>query len=192
MDQANTTKQTNTQTHIHAYYQVFLGHVNGSNTVQPLIVNYTLNLGEWYHVAGVYDGTDMILYVNGEEIGRTTADAPDYIGDATDIRIGGYHSLGGVSASDFLNAELDEIRIWDFAKNEGEIRGGLTQKITGNPSGLVGYYRMDDSGDTGNLLDYQGVHNGVISGGATYGLSGAHLVITVRLNIRIPQDQEEI
>ncbi|MEP0985692.1 LamG-like jellyroll fold domain-containing protein, partial [Ekhidna sp.] len=158
-----------------ANYQVFLGHVNGSNTVQPLVVNYTLNLGEWYHVAGVYDGTDMILYVNGEEIGRTTADAPDYIGDATDIRLGGYHSVGGVSAGDFLNAQLDEIQIWDFAKNEGEIRVGLAQKIIGNPSGLVGYYRMDDSGDTGNLLDYQGVHNGVISGGATYGLSGAHL-----------------
>ena len=41
---------------------------------------------------------------------------------------------------------LDEIRVWDHARKQGDIREGLARRLTGTEAGLVGYWRCDESG----------------------------------------------
>jgi parallel beta-helix repeat protein len=74
--------------------------------------------GEWYHVAGTYDGSEMKIYINGEftggwvtNISRTT--------DAGNLQIGALRKPGEES---WLNGTIDEVRIYDRALSKEEIQ----------------------------------------------------------------------
>jgi len=47
-------------------YDKFSFALSAGGSLNYLTVNSTLNLGEWYHVAGTFDGTNQKIYVNGE------------------------------------------------------------------------------------------------------------------------------
>ncbi|WP_089354861.1 LamG-like jellyroll fold domain-containing protein [Ekhidna lutea] len=130
-----------------------------------------ISLNEWTHLAMTWTSGDVVkLYVNGEEVAQSPVATGSIISVANDFAIGRSYNTG----EDYFDGEIDEVRVWDFAKTDEEIRGSLAQKITGGSSGLIGYFPMDDSGDLGTLLDYDGVINGTIDG-ASYVPSGAHL-----------------
>ncbi|MBU4265948.1 MAG: hypothetical protein L6243_07000 [Candidatus Altiarchaeales archaeon] len=73
--------------------------------------------GEWYHVAGTYDGSEMRIYINGE--------LKDTMNASGDIDTVGYDLWFGdnseVSGRN-LNGTLDEVRILDEALTGDEIR----------------------------------------------------------------------
>jgi len=76
--------------------------------------------GEWHHIAGTYDGTDLRIYVDGNL--ETTvaydggvaylASSPIYIGRRQ------YSSIPG-----YFNGLIDEVEIFDHALIDAEIRG---------------------------------------------------------------------
>lgn len=62
--------------------RININHVDAANNFVQLTVNYTLQNGQWYHVAATYGSGSLRLYVNGTLLGNLpTASAPDYIGD---------------------------------------------------------------------------------------------------------------
>ncbi|MFC1887632.1 tandem-95 repeat protein [Candidatus Cloacimonadota bacterium] len=99
--------------------------------------NTSLNAGEWYHVAATYDGSNMRLFVNGIEdavmaqTGLFTADTTFWIGRSFDGR--------------YFNGQIDEVRVWNTARTEDDIRNSMCSKLVGDESGLVGYWRFDES-----------------------------------------------
>ncbi len=128
--------------------------------------------GEWLHVAMTWNsGNGVNLYVNGVLEGTSSPIAGSINAVGDNIMIGSSAEVGEL----LFQGEIDEVRIWNFEQSESGIRGSITQKIIGNPGGLMAYYRMDDSGDVLNLSDVNGVNNGTIEGGASYVPSGAHL-----------------
>ena len=54
----------------------------------------TASTGNWYHVAVVYDGTDLVLYVDGVALRTIARSMP--AGGLTSIGIGGYYTTGFV------------------------------------------------------------------------------------------------
>ena len=48
--------------------------------------------------------------------------------------------------ADFLG-KMDEVRIWDIARTQSEIHSTMSQKLTGNETGLIAYYPMDLTAD---------------------------------------------
>jgi len=72
---------------------------------------------EWFHVAGVYDGDSMMLYVDGELAALEVVTGTLHT-DSDPLLIGTRLSL---PSSTFLGA-IDEVRIYDRALTEGEIR----------------------------------------------------------------------
>ena len=95
------------------------------------------------HVACVYDGTFMRIYLNGF-LDSTTAWAnnPGYA--ATNyVRIG-CRNVAGTEDS-FLDGGLDEVRFWNIARTSTEIRDNRFNELIGNERGLIGYWPFDIS-----------------------------------------------
>jgi len=82
------------------------GHYNGTWHQSPAI---SLQTGLWYHAVCTFDGTTIILYVNGVQTG-TTIDSSAPQTSSAGWRIGRRWDL-----ADFFNGWVDEVAIYDHA-----------------------------------------------------------------------------
>ena len=81
-------------------------------------------LGQWYHVAGTYDGKEMRVYVNGElETASTQRNGPIQYADSW-FRIAGYKDDNEIYP---FNGRINEIAIYDRALTRKEIRTRFQQ-----------------------------------------------------------------
>ena len=88
----------------------------GANTgTQYAESSTTLVVDTQYHVAGVWDGSELQVYIDGSADGSSTAFAPDANIPNTAARLTiGAQFWGGVWQRDFTGI-IDEVRIWDEA-----------------------------------------------------------------------------
>ncbi|KPL12368.1 MAG: hypothetical protein AMS26_18165 [Bacteroides sp. SM23_62] len=104
----------------------------------------TITTNKWYHLAATYDGSNLRIFVNGEEEG--SAPVSDTMARTTDnFRIG---SRNAYVTTTNTNGIIDEARIWDVPRTREEIRASMNRTIPGNTPGLVGYWRFDDGSGT--------------------------------------------
>ncbi len=119
-----------------------------------------LGLNTWYHIAGVYNGTEMKLYVNGIEQASVGVQGDATPGEGVVMNFGDNPTWPGR----FFNGKMDELRIWDIARTESEIQQHMSEELTGNEPGLVGYWNMNEgtgttiadgsgNGNSGTLLN---------------------------------------
>jgi len=73
----------------------------------------------WVHAAAVYDGADMLLYLNGAQVGSTGKSGSLSTNSGVSVWIGGNPPEGSARPWDGL---LDEVRIYDRALSAGEIQ----------------------------------------------------------------------
>lgn len=73
--------------------------------------------GVWYHVVGVYDGSNMRLYMNGIEEG-IEPESGNLLADAAGVTAIG--SRGG--DTEFLKAKIDDVRIYNRALTAAEVK----------------------------------------------------------------------
>jgi gliding motility-associated-like protein len=121
-----------------------------------------LVLNKTYHVALVYNGSDLKLYRNGFLISQIACTGNLVTNDLL-TTIGDY-AVNNPVGTNFLGY-INEVRIWNVARNQSQLRTYMNGSIP-NPTtqpGLLGYYTFD------NLLNKQGnaAYNGVLTGGAT-------------------------
>lgn len=98
---------------------------------------------EWYHIAGVCDGSKFHLYINGVEDNSIPYDG------ATIALDDFYFGWTGI----YHTFRLSELRLWKRALSDTEIKNN---KYAVNPDseGLVGYWKLNDK--TENLKDATG------------------------------------
>ena len=84
----------------------------------------TVELATWTHVALTYDGSTLIIYLNGEvETQRALSgdqDNKDRLGRF--VINGNYNSLNG-GLSEWVSATVDEVLVFDNALSQSEIQG---------------------------------------------------------------------
>ncbi len=95
-----------------------------------------LPLNTWSHLATTYDGSTLRLFVNGTEVGSRTVDAA-IVTSNNPLRIGG-NSVWG----EFFNGRIDNVRVYNRALSEGEIRTNMSTPVGGTlettpPTGSV-------------------------------------------------------
>jgi len=110
------------------------GH--GPHFIADLTGNTAIPLNEWTYVASTFSGGLTQLYVNGTLDG-TQVGSPGIAQPVTDLFIG-----GGVSGS--FNGMIDDVRIWNGAKNQNDLQYWANQPLTGNEPGLVASWNFDE------------------------------------------------
>jgi Concanavalin A-like lectin/glucanases superfamily len=109
--------------------------------------------GVWTHIAVVFDGTRRLHYINGELAGSWPEPGP--LTTSTDpVRIGGdfMHDIQPIG-------DIDEVRLWNVARTQAQIRSFLNERIRTAQTGLVAVWPLD-----GNPLDVIGPHDGSVVG----------------------------
>jgi hypothetical protein len=82
---------------------------------------YTLTAGNWYHIAGSWDGTTVKLYVNGEVVTSATPGSPPASRGGNGIRL-----MGRWDNADWWGGRLAVVRIYDTALGNA----GVVQNYT--------------------------------------------------------------
>jgi len=111
----------------------------GDKTIRvdkPDSVDYFEN---WHHIATTFDGTNYKLYLDGVELNNST-DLSGLTPPEPVTMIGSF--IGSKSNIPWLG-KIDEVRIWNDTRTQGEIQANMDKTLVGNESGLVAYYPMD-------------------------------------------------
>lgn len=89
------------------------GRYTTAETREPKLV-----AGTWHHVAGVYDGSDVRVYVDGSLVARRKGSGKRTKNDLP-LVVGGDVGQGGV-ANSFFPGEIDEVRVSRVARYADE------------------------------------------------------------------------
>jgi hypothetical protein len=84
------------------------------------VLGPTLEEGTWYHIAGTYDGAELILYLDGEPIG-TTAASGQINSTADPVTVGNIVNAAGAGSNEYWSGIIDELKIWDRAISADEV-----------------------------------------------------------------------
>jgi hypothetical protein len=82
--------------------------------------------GAWHHVAGVYDGTKLVLYIDGKPFGKPTP----HTGPISPMLPGSYLAFGSEDGrttcsfcqhTRYFHGKIDDVRIYDRALSATEV-----------------------------------------------------------------------
>ncbi len=93
--------------------------------------------GRWTHVAISKGGDQCNLYVNGTHVGY---------GEFDENPVTSVLNIGGRAPNmdRFFNGQIDEVRIWETARTQQEIRDNLCGNFTGTEPGIFGRWNFND------------------------------------------------
>ncbi len=96
--------------------------------------------GQWRHIAAVSGPGGMKLYLDGVLVAeRAYAGSFAAVGDTTRNLIGASHWYSNGP----FNGQIDEVRVWNKARSQAEIRAGMQAALQGEEAGLVGLWNFD-------------------------------------------------
>ena len=122
---------------------------NGQGQKSFYTQSETIQLGKWYHIAGIIDAKRnvMRLFINGVEVGTRDFNGKEsFYQSRKPLRIGWTHEEERPTQSPFVGL-IDEVRIWNVARTEVEIRADMNTQLTGDEPGLVAYWKFDEATD---------------------------------------------
>jgi len=90
-----------------------------NGATQIALGSTTLSTDNWHHIAGVYDGSEVRVYLNGAEDGSklTSGNMPS---TSAPVRIGA--GSGGSGTEDPFDGDVGHVAIWDTPLSENHIK----------------------------------------------------------------------
>ena len=113
----------------------------------------------WQHVAMVFDGATLKLYVNGANVGTTNT--PSYTLQASTAPT----IMGNNGYAEIFQGKMDEVRVWNRALPQAEIQNNMNCELGSGQTGLAAYYKFNLGVDNANnstintLTDSSGNNN---------------------------------
>jgi hypothetical protein len=100
---------------------------------------------QWVHIAMTWDGTVLTTYVNGQP--KLTAQGS---GGTTTLNTAQSLLMIGCNPTNnnCFSGLFDELRVWNVARSASEIKDNYNKPATGSESGLVGYWKFDETSGT--------------------------------------------
>ena len=126
----------------------FIWRIWGENSdPTPKVKNSTLfwnesAYGEWIHYVGTYDGTDLVLYRNGQEIQSRTAVGLDLVANSRPIVFASNRN----PAHPGFEGDMDDARVYSRALSAAEVAELYQEIIT--DSSLVIHLPVDEASGT--------------------------------------------
>lgn len=110
----------------------------------PVTSKTEFETNRWYHVAVVYDGSTIKLYVNGELDNQV--DAPrgpiNLCGNSDKRRF----CIGGSLNSRLLNGYISEARVWKKALSQNELQNNMCYVSPDNYPNMIAYWKFNEGG----------------------------------------------
>ncbi len=126
----------------------------------------------WQHIAWVYNGSTVKLYINGVEKGSknatgtiTSTNRPFTIGKCV---LGGFNFVFGGRA--------DEVTLWNKALTPQEIQDMMANELTGDEAGLQLYYKFNQGvpeGDNTSIIKLNDDKGNIDGDLLNFGLTGS-------------------
>lgn len=108
----------------------------------------TITADTWYHVAYVMTTTTTDVYLNGIKVGSTLTTGINTSQTGKPVTLG--WSNDASFTTEYYMGDMDEVRIWNDARTELEIRTNMAKSLTGSESNLVAYYNFDEGSAASN------------------------------------------
>ena len=136
--------------------------------------NSEMNEGQWYHLAYTDDGSNLSIYINGTKVSEKIKQYSTYLNSSPPVYIGYARYIGSdFSYDDFLNAKIDDLRVYNRALNSIEVQT-LYELGDGHvdlTDGLVARYEFENNADDSSGNDNDGQEFGGVS--YTDGITGS-------------------
>ncbi|PHS79780.1 MAG: hypothetical protein COB59_00390, partial [Rhodospirillaceae bacterium] len=127
----------------------------------------TVTAGQWYHIAGTYNGSEVALYIDGAKQGTTGA-TTGTIGSPANIGSIIGAEASGSGTSNYFTGSIDEVRVWNTTRTVTEIQDNMARQLNGDETGLAGYWNFNE-GVGAQVIDQSAASNtGTVNNGATY------------------------
>ncbi|WP_053978390.1 LamG-like jellyroll fold domain-containing protein [Mangrovimonas xylaniphaga] len=149
---------------------------NGNSLISP----YQISTQRWYHIAVTYSGSTYKLYIDGIEVNSSNGTAP--ISNSREFIVGAMDqtTTPPFKPVNYFKGWMDELRIWDVALTQDQLKLMMNQEIENNAgavrglivpqeipglawSDLTAYYHMDQATD---------VTNGFLTGNTSTSFNG--------------------
>ncbi|MEO6596404.1 MAG: LamG domain-containing protein [Planctomycetota bacterium] len=125
-------------------------------------------LSTWTHVAGTYDGATLRLFVNGAQVAQSP-------GTGAILNTTGTFRIGSgdltVTGGETWNGEIDEVRVWPFARSAAAIASTMGMALSSMP-GEVSTWNLD-----GNAIDSSGSNSGAAIGSPAFAANSLSLQV---------------
>jgi len=117
----------------------------------PKITGPALSGDTWHHISFTYDNGTSTLYVDGQSRGQSSMSVTLSSDDQWSIS----QKFNSGTPGDFLDGNIDEVRIWNQALTAQQLRDNTFQPLKGNETGLIGYYPLNNTatGSSSNSND---------------------------------------
>ena len=133
---------------------------NGSSGAAGITGSTVLEINRWYHIAYVRTISSVKIYLDGELEAEKT-DGTDG-GAFTYLVLGRFRGYDSQYAFSAFRGAMDEVRIWNYARTEADIKEDKDKELKGSEYGLEAYYNFN-AGEGTALPDLTGnEHNGIL------------------------------
>lgn len=146
--------------------RLWVWNTDGSAGSYADMIGIPYTSGEWVHIALVHADGVLRAYKNGVEVGVSAS------GTTMQPNTGAQPvlHLGGIINTSTRNwtfqGQMDEVRLWNYARTPTEIQAGMLQTLTGTETGLRAYYQMSDGAGLVLTDDSTFSWNGLLYDGA--------------------------
>jgi hypothetical protein len=101
----------------------------------------TVSFGTWNHVVVRHNGSKVDGFLNGVKSATSTAGTRT---QSTDFYLGiGRIEATNLGANAYFKGSVDEFRIWNTARTDGDIIANYKRELSGTELGLVSYYNFN-------------------------------------------------
>ncbi|MFI1745556.1 LamG-like jellyroll fold domain-containing protein [Thalassobellus sediminis] len=149
---------------------------NSNNEVLNVTSPYDIPNNEWHHVAVTYDGALVTMYIDGIVVASVSPPS-GLIDNSQNFKIGA--DLENFSTTplemNYFDGAIQEVRIWDVALTEAQIREMMNQHIEQNsPSVRGSITKTTISGGVlwANLLGYYPLNSNTALDSSSYNIDG--------------------
>lgn len=158
-----------------------------------MTTNTSITDNNWHHVAMSFGGGELKLYVDGN---LSLTDTNFDVSDQTQPLLIG---AGSIFVNQILNAELDEVRIWNTVLPQSGIQFLMNCEASLSQSNLVSYYKFNQGFDNTNnatitaLTDEFNLNNGTLTNFSLNGTNSnwkAGSIITTGVTCSLLSNQE--
>ena len=111
----------------------------------------------WVHFAVRFQNGNLTLYRDGIPVdSRNDYEGPvDWSGFTGDLVLGSFDK----TQTKFFDGKIDEVRLWNVARDENQIKSYKGVALNGDENGLIGYWRFDEGAPATSSIDLSTLNN---------------------------------